>query len=130
MTRMEETRALREDKEVHYNCAQSVLIPFRDVCGLDRETARKLASNLGSGLRHGGTCGTVAAAMLVLGLAGKGAPEAAEFVRRFREKHRETDCAALLSRAKEAGIPRKEHCDALVLEMAQILEEEFFAPGK
>ena len=123
MTRMEETRALREDKEVHYNCAQSVLIPFRDVCGLDRETARKLASNLGSGLRHGGTCGTVAAAMLVLGLAGKGAPEAAEFVRRFREKHAATDCTSLLQRANAEGLAKKPHCDALVYEAVETLQE-------
>ena len=35
-----------------------------------------------------------------------------------------------LSKAKEEGIPKKEHCDSLVLEMAKILDEEFFAQEK
>ena len=35
-----------------------------------------------------------------------------------------------LSKAKEEGIPRKEHCDSLVFEMAKILDEEFFAQEK
>ena len=36
MTRMEETEALRARTDVHYNCCQSVLVPFADLCGLDR----------------------------------------------------------------------------------------------
>ena len=43
--------------------------------------------------------------------------QAAQLVQRFREKHQDTNCAALLSKAKEEGIPRKEHCDSLVFEM-------------
>ena len=35
MTRMEETEALRARTDVHYNCCQSVLVPFADLCGLD-----------------------------------------------------------------------------------------------
>ena len=42
MTRMEETEALRARTDVHYNCCQSVLVPFADLCGLDKETAFKL----------------------------------------------------------------------------------------
>ena len=53
--------------------------------------------------------------------------QAAQLVQRFREKHQDTNCTALLSKAKEEGIPRKEHCDSLVFEMAKILDEEFFA---
>ena len=58
------------------------------------------------------------------------AATAAQLVQRFREKHQDTNCAALLSKAKEEGIPRKEHCDSLVFEMAKILDEEFFAQEK
>lgn len=57
MTRMEETEALRARTDVHYNCCQSVLVPFADLCGLDKETAFKLGANFGSGMRHGSTCG-------------------------------------------------------------------------
>ena len=70
MTRMEETEALRARTDVHYNCCQSVLVPFADLCGLDKETAFKLGANFGSGMRHGSTCGAVTGALMVLGLAG------------------------------------------------------------
>ena len=73
MTRMEETEALRARTDVHYNCCQSVLVPFADLCGLDKETAFRLGANFGSGMRHGSTCGAVTGALMVLGLAGKGA---------------------------------------------------------
>ena len=84
MTRMEETEALRARTDVHYNCCQSVLVPFADLCGLDKETAFKLGANFGSGMRHGSTCGAVTGALMVLGLAGKGSGEATELMRRFR----------------------------------------------
>ena len=57
MTRLEETRGLRARTDVHFNCCQSVLVPFADVCGLDRDTAFQLGANFGAGMRHGGTCG-------------------------------------------------------------------------
>lgn len=103
MTRMEETEALRARTDVHYNCCQSVLVPFADLCGLDKETAFKLGANFGSGMRHGSTCGAVTGALMVLGLAGKGADEATALMRRFREKNQVLDCANLLRLAKERG---------------------------
>ena len=113
MTRMEETEALRARTDVHYNCCQSVLVPFADLCGLDKETAFKLGANFGSGMRHGSTCGAVTGALMVLGLAGKGADEATALMRRFREKNL----------AKERGEERKCHCDRMVYEAVELLED-------
>lgn len=87
MTRMEETQGLRARTDVHFNCCQSVLVPFADACGLDREAAFRMGANFGSGMHHGSTCGAVTSALMVLGLAGKGPDEATEFMRRFREKN-------------------------------------------
>ena len=123
MTRMEETEALRARTDVHYNCCQSVLVPFADLCGLDKETAFKLGANFGSGMRHGSTCGAVTGALMVLGLAGKGADEATALMRRFREKNQVLDCANLLRLAKERGEERKCHCDRMVYEAVELLEE-------
>ena len=123
MTRMEETRGLRARTDVHYNCCQAVLVPFSDVCGLDRETAFRLGGNFGSGMRHGSTCGAVTSALMVLGLAGKGADEAAQFMRRFRERNRALDCASLLRMARENGEERKPHCDRMVYDAVEILED-------
>lgn len=123
MDRMEETRALRNDPAVHYNCAQSVLMPFSDVCGLTKEQACALGANFGSGMRHGSTCGAVTGALMVLGMARK-SPEAANaLMRRFREKNQVLDCAGLLQRAKANGEEKKPHCDRMVYEAAALLEE-------
>ena len=54
--------------------------------------------------------------------------QAALLGQRFQEKHQDTISPARLSKAKEEVIPRKAHCDSLVLEMAKIRDEEFFAP--
>ena len=123
MTRMEETQGLRARTDVHFNCCQSVLVPFADVCGLDRDTAFQLGANFGSGMRHGSTCGAVTSALMVLGLAGRGPDEATEFMRRFREKNGDLDCAQLLQNAKERGEERKPHCDRLVFDAVEILED-------
>ena len=123
MTRMEESQALRDRTDVHYNCCQSVLVPFADACGLDRETAFRLGGNFGSGMRHGSTCGAVTSALMVLGLAGRGADEAAAFMRRFRERHGALDCAGQLWGVSQAGEERKPHCDGLVLDAVEILED-------
>ena len=123
MTRMEETQGLRARTDVHFNCCQSVLVPFADACGLDRDTAFRMGANFGSGMHHGSTCGAVTSALMVLGLAGKGADEATEFMRRFREKNQALDCAGLLRMAKENGEERKPHCDRLVFDAVEILED-------
>ena len=128
MTHLEEVQYLRTEPDGrHYNCAQSLLIPFGAQVGLTREQADALGSNFGAGMKMGSTCGALTAALMLLGLKGCTPQQASQLIQRFREKHRDTNCAALLSRSKEQGIPRKAHCDALVLEMAQILEEEFFS---
>ena len=123
MTRMEETEALRARTDVHYNCCQSVLVPFADLCGLDTETAFKLGANFGSGMRHGSTCGAVSGALMVLGLLGCDEKQSTALLRDFRTRHGALDCADLLRASKERGELRKDHCDSLVLEMSRFLEE-------
>ena len=124
MDRMEQVKHLRTDPGGrHYNCAQSILVPFADEAGLEEEQAYQLGAMFGSGMNHGATCGVITSALMLLGLKGYSTKEAGELLRRFREEHQATECAALLTRAKEAGVTRKEHCNALVFEMVQALEE-------
>ena len=61
---------------------------------------------------------------MLLGMKGCTPQQAAQLVQRFREKHQDTNCAALLSKAKEEGIPRKAHCDSLVLLVPQMPKGE------
>lgn len=122
MSKHEEVAALRADTQVHYNCCQSVLVPFCRECGLSREQAYALGSHFGSGMRHGGTCGAVTGALMVLGLAGADGQAAQALLGGFREKNQVLDCAGLLRLAKEHGEARKPHCDRMVFEAAELLE--------
>lgn len=123
MTHLEHAKTLRNDPQGrHYNCAQSVLIPFAQELGLTEEQAYQLGSCFGSGMLHGATCGALSAALMVAGMKGCNTQQAAALIHQFRDDHQATDCAALLALAREGNIPKKDHCDGLVLEMVSKLD--------
>ena len=123
MNRMEQTQALRARTDIHFNCCQSVLVPFCEACGLTEEAAYQLGAHFGAGMKHGSTCGAVTGALMALGLAGKGNDAAAELMRRFRDHNQVLDCANLLRLAAERGEARKPLCDRMVYEAVELLEE-------
>ena len=114
MDKMEHARQLRAIVDKHYNCCQSVLVPFAGEMGLSEEQAYALGAHFGSGMRHGSTCGALTGALMVLGTMGYGEQEAQAVLRAFREKNGCTDCARLLAAARERGEEKKPHCDRLV----------------
>ena len=65
MNHMELARAIRADTTVHYNCCQSVLIPFAEELGIDDIQANALGANFGAGMRMGATCGALTGALMV-----------------------------------------------------------------
>lgn len=129
-----------------YNCAQSVVLAFGDVTGLDDRTLAMLASSFGGGMgRLREVCGTVSGALTVLGLV-KGYADpidreakkahyhrVQEFAERFREKNGSIICRDLLSgvRTVEGSDPeprtdayyQKRPCPALCRCAAEILDE-------
>lgn len=123
MNRMEETKGLRARTDIHFNCCQSVLVPFAEACGLSKEAAYKLGAHFGAGMKHGATCGAVTGALMVLGMAGAGNDAALDLMRRFREQNQALDCATLLRLASQRGEDRKCHCDRMVYEAVDLLEE-------
>ncbi|MBR5713152.1 MAG: C_GCAxxG_C_C family protein [Lachnospiraceae bacterium] len=50
------------------HCSQSVLYAFAEECGITEETAFRLGSCFGSGMRKGNVCGACSGALMVLGL--------------------------------------------------------------
>jgi len=128
---VEGARALRRE-ERHYNCAQSVLIPFAEAAGLDKETAFRVAANFGGGMRRASVCGAVTGGLMALGLLGADdGPTVAEFHRRMRENHEGfLDCADLLRLNKERGGDRQAHCDGMIEESAALVEAILREKGK
>ena len=106
--------ALRACTEIHYNCAQSVVVPFAADMGLTREQAYDLTLNFGGGMGCGATCGAMIGAMIALGGLGLPQEKRLELVRAFRAENGAIDCATLLRAAHERGEERKPHCDGLV----------------
>lgn len=123
MNHLQEVEEKRACTECHYNCAQSLLVPFRDVTGLSEEQSDKLGNLFGSGMHHGGMCGTLTAAAMILGLAGFEKDTSTALIREFRQKHGSTQCRELLAVSASKGIMRKPHCDGLVYEMTKYLDE-------
>ena len=109
---MMEHRILAEQNfEAGCNCAQSVLLAFSDLTGLDDKTALAISSSFGAGMgRLREVCGAVSGMFMVAGLlyGGKASQEekAAHYERlqllaaRFREKNGSYLCRELL-----AGVP-------------------------
>lgn len=67
MTRKEHSKALRAHPQVHYNCAQAVLIPFAGDMGLTEEQANALTLNFGAGMGCGAVCGAISGAFVAMG---------------------------------------------------------------
>ena len=122
---LEKARQLRAVKEIHYNCAQAVIVPFAEKCGISPEAAYQVAANFGGGMKMGSVCGAVTGGLMTLGLLGLDDPKDANaFVRRIRENHDGLiECADLLRVNAERGFEKKPHCDAMVYEAVQLVEE-------
>ena len=139
-----------------YGCAQSVLIAFSDLTGLDEKTSARLGSSFGGGMgRLREVCGGVTGAFAVLGLLcgyddpadkeGKSRHYAdiRELARRFSERSRGNSiiCRELLTGAglsgasggeAEARTPeyyKKRPCPDLVALAAEVLAEMLVEKG-
>jgi C_GCAxxG_C_C family probable redox protein len=141
---MDKTEYVSETFTGGLNCAQSVFAAFSEDYGLDRETAIKIASALGGGVRCGEICGAVTGAALVIGLkngyksaddqAGKElcAGEIKQFTDRFRAENGALVCRDILGVDTSEDEGRKyalEHnlfntvCVDMVTSAVEILED-------
>ena len=121
---LERAHELRTITEPHYNCTQSVLVPFAERFGISEETAFNMGSNFGGGMKSGSVCGVITGGLMVLGLAGFDKPSDAQgFIAKIRNNHEGMMMCAdfLRANARRGGI-KKEHCDKMVYEAVEILE--------
>jgi len=123
MTKLERARQLRADPIIHYNCAQSVLLPFVEALGLDAKQAYDSAALFGSGMQMGSVCGALSGALMALGLLGADKATAAALIEDFRALEGSVDCAALLDWARERGMEQRPHCNALIEQTVALVEK-------
>ena len=126
-----------------FNCAQAVLGAFCEGEGLDMNTAMKLSTGFGGGVRCGEICGAVSGAVMVIGLKhgiyGDKALEqnaqcralSFEFIKAFKEANSSILCRELLGvdircpedhNSEQAKESHQKVCPELVASSVQILE--------
>lgn len=141
MTMKERCLRAMEYHEKGLNCGQSVLLAFADITGFSEEQSMALASGFGGGLRCGGVCGVVNAAVVVLGMVypatlengAAGKKRSSEltkgYQRRYTARFHKLDCRDLLAEkdlnatdmARELGVTQ--HCRVLVVSGVELLCE-------
>lgn len=120
---IEYAKKLRNDPDIHYNCAQGVLVPFAKDAGLSEKTAFDLAFNFGGGMKMGATCGAVTGGLMVLGLFGVNDVAILEvYYDLVKKRHGSLLCDDLLETARNNNIEKKANCDGLVYECIEIVE--------
>ena len=104
-----------------FNCAQCVLMTCSD---LDKETAEKIASGFGGGLKSGEICGAISGAVMSLGLAGCEASEVKKLVKDFRGKFGHVRCIELKGKRKFKWMGKRKPvpCDELIKYAADAVE--------
>ena len=127
-----------------YNCAQSVVVAFSDLIGLDIQVSAKLASSFGGGMgRMREVCGAVSGMLMVLGLLygyetpGDDVSKKAHYTRvqylagKFREEVGSIVCREILKNPPTDPTPsprtaeyyKTRPCTRMVMTAARILDE-------
>lgn len=129
---LDRAKELRAITAVHYNCAQSVFLPYAETMGYTEAQAMQIAANFGAGMRIASVCGAITGGLMALGICGVDDPAAVTaYFRKLRANHEgKIDCADLLKINKEQGGEKKAHCDAMVYECVELVEELLKEYGK
>ena len=122
---IEKAMELRNEVPMCNNCAQTIMRVYADELGIDENTAAALGSNFGGGMKCGSTCGAITAGLMVLGATGIESPKVLnEFRKRIADNHGGmTDCAELLRANAAKGGEKKPHCDGMIKEAIEIMDE-------
>jgi len=83
-------------------------------------------------MKMAATCGAVTGGLMALGLYGVDDPQTiGQYYRTIKSRHANClDCADLLRMNKATGTPKKQHCDGMVFECVDIVEDILREKGK
>jgi hypothetical protein len=111
-----------------YNCAQSTIMVFDDVTGLDSDMLARLTSGLGTGLGCGEVCGVVNAMALAQGALRSADPSAKAFAGKCSRELTARFAADNDGRVRCADLksqPGVRPCNDLVAQGVEILHDYF-----
>lgn len=121
---IQKAKELRENQEIHYNCAQAVVLAYLDDEN-KQEELMSLFSNYGKGLRCGSLCGAISGAMSVLGYYGvNDLAVLGNFHQRVRKVLGEVvTCKELIPLNPSPELGNRPYCDQLIYKTMEVLEE-------
>ena len=107
------------------NCAQAVLLAYKDILDLDEKTLKQLGSGFGIGMGNmEATCGALVAANMIFGLKNDGSmatiKKSKVLSERFKELSKDTICKRL--KGIDAGVVLTP-CDDCIRNAIQSLDE-------
>ena len=116
---------LRNEMPMVNNCAQTIMRVYADELAMNEEQAAAIGCNFGGGMKCGGTCGAITSGLMVLGAMGIDSPKVVgEYRKRMAGMHDGlTDCAALLQENARKGGEKKVHCDNMIKESIELIDE-------
>ena len=135
-----------------YNCAQAVVLAFKEELNLDEKTLKALSSSFGGGIsRLREVCGCISAMAMVMGLLygdydindviqkGNHYALIQKLALKFKEEFKSINCAELLNKTKQIESPlpsvRNEFyyanrpCGKYIKYMAELIEKEISKDG-
>ena len=115
-----------------WNCCQAVVTVFADDAGYDEDAAMWAATFFRGGMQIGSVCGAITGSLMALGLAGlNDAQICNEVFRKVRENHDGLiNCKDLLRVNAENGGEKMPHCNAMIRECIEYVEEILRENGK
>jgi C_GCAxxG_C_C family probable redox protein len=115
-----------------WNCCQAVVTAFAQDAGFDEEASMKAATYFRGGMQIGSVCGAVTGSLLALGLAGVDDPQVSnDLIRQIRENHDGMiNCRDLLRVNAENGGEKMPHCNSMIRERIELVENALKARGK
>ncbi|RHU53783.1 MULTISPECIES: C-GCAxxG-C-C family protein [Coprococcus] len=122
---VEKAMEIRNETPMVNNCAQTILRAYADELGITGDMAAKLSANFGGGMKCGLTCGAITGGLMVLGALGVENPYVInQFRRRIADNHNGmTDCVDLLKANAQKGGIKKVHCDGMIREAIELIDE-------
>ncbi|MCQ2561278.1 MAG: C-GCAxxG-C-C family protein [Clostridia bacterium] len=122
---IEKAMELRNEVPMRYNCAETLFLSYAEELGLSEETALGLAHNIGGGLGYGATCGAIVTGLIILGANGiKDSNTLKQYRRAMADRHDGLmNCKDLLSGAVKAGKDKKTHCDKMITDSIELIDE-------
>ena len=129
---LERRKQFSPDGRPVYNCCQSVVSIFTQDVGYDEETCMKVATYFRGGMQMGSVCGAITGGLMALGLAGIDDSQVLnEFYRKIRENHDGLmNCKDLLRVNAERGGEKMPHCNAMICECIDYVEQALREKGK